>query len=69
MVAEGAFCVGLGLAGKQNAAFVTQKEVQSHSLGSTLLRLFMYLQQSRWSYSRNMSFLFHITLCILEINI
>ena len=42
MVAEGAFCVGLGLAGKQNRAFVRQKGVQSYSLGSTLPRLFVY---------------------------
>lgn len=41
-MAEGAFCVGLGLAGKQNRAFVRQKGTQSHSLGSTLLRLFVY---------------------------
>lgn len=27
VVAEGAFCVGLGLAGKQNTAFVRQKGV------------------------------------------
>lgn len=40
MVAEGAFCVGLGLADRENRAFVRQKGVQSHSLGNTLLRLF-----------------------------
>lgn len=39
MVAEGVFCVGLGLESKENRAFVGQKVVQSHSFGSTLLRL------------------------------
>lgn len=42
VVAEGAFCVGLGLAGKENTAFVRQKGVQSHSLGSTLHRSCIY---------------------------
>lgn len=41
-MAEGAFCVGLGLAGKQNRVFVRPKGIQSYSLGSTLLRLSVY---------------------------
>lgn len=42
VVAEGAFCVGLGLAGKQKRGFVREKGIQSHSLGSTLLWSFVY---------------------------